>query len=209
MTCAHSSQQWLAPIPAMPSPRQSQCAILHRRMFAASALAFSKIPNSGGPTPGNTFRVCAAPHNYCADLNHRVEPFKLEKLDQALELWWFFFGPVIAGFVVVHPLVARKTLLSPMFLEYLEAAQAEPKVTLESFPASLRGPRPDPRLSPTPTSRCPDSSFGGFHRASHSNTATAITGSATRTINRDTMRFLPVAKSRRLPGPFSSHGPIP
>jgi amidase len=66
------------------------------------------------------------------DLNHRVEPFKLEKLDQAFELWWFFFGPVIADLFRASTR-GQESLLSPMFLAYLEAAEAEPEVTLESF----------------------------------------------------------------------------
>ena len=88
-------------------------------------------PELGRPTPETLSALRRSAQLLC-DLNHRVEPFKLEKLDQALELWWFFFGPVIADLFYASTR-GQETLLSPMFLEYLEAAQAEPKVTLESF----------------------------------------------------------------------------
>ena len=57
---------------------------------------------------------------------------KLEGLDRALELWWFFFGPVI-GDVIRHSTKGQEELLSPMLREYLALTAAEPAVTLESF----------------------------------------------------------------------------
>jgi Asp-tRNA(Asn)/Glu-tRNA(Gln) amidotransferase A subunit family amidase len=56
----------------------------------------------------------------------------LEKLDQALDLWWFFFGPVIAD-LFRQSTSGKESQLSPMFLSYVEATRAEPKVTLDSF----------------------------------------------------------------------------
>jgi len=64
-----------------------------------------------------------------------VEPMKLEGLDRALELWWFFFGPVI-GDVMRHSTKGQEDLLSPMLQEYLAATAAEPGVTLESLMAA-------------------------------------------------------------------------
>jgi Asp-tRNA(Asn)/Glu-tRNA(Gln) amidotransferase A subunit family amidase len=64
-----------------------------------------------------------------------VEPVKLEGLDRALELWWFFFGPVI-GDQIRHSTEGQEELLSPMLREYLALAAAEPAVTLESFMAA-------------------------------------------------------------------------
>jgi len=64
-----------------------------------------------------------------------VEPAKLEGLDRALELWWFFFGPVI-GELIRHGTKGQEELLSPMLREYLGVTAAEPKVTLESFMAA-------------------------------------------------------------------------
>lgn len=88
-------------------------------------------PELGRATPETLSTLRRSAQLLC-DLNHRVEPFKLEKLDQALELWWFFFGPVIAELFRASTR-GQESLLSPMFLAYLEAAHTEPKVTLESF----------------------------------------------------------------------------
>ena len=65
----------------------------------------------------------------------RIEPFALQGLDRALELWWFFFGPVI-GDLIRHSTKGQEELLSPMLREYLAITAAEPAVTLESFMAA-------------------------------------------------------------------------
>jgi len=88
-------------------------------------------PELGRPTPETLSALRRAAQLLC-DLNHRVEPFKLEKLDQALELWWFFFGPVIAD-LFHQSTIGKESELSPMLADYLEVALAEPKVTLEAF----------------------------------------------------------------------------
>ena len=62
----------------------------------------------------------------------RVEPITLQGLDRALELWWFFFGPVI-GDLIRHSAKGQEELLSPMLREYLAITAAEPAATLESF----------------------------------------------------------------------------
>jgi len=62
-------------------------------------------------------------------------PMKLEGLDRALELWWFFFGAVIGG-LIRHSTKGQEDMLSPMLQEYLAATAAEPGVTLESFMAA-------------------------------------------------------------------------
>jgi Asp-tRNA(Asn)/Glu-tRNA(Gln) amidotransferase A subunit family amidase len=88
-------------------------------------------PELGRPTPETLSALRCAAQLLC-DLNYRAEPFKLEKLEQALDLWWFFFGPVIAG-LFRQSTSGKESQLSPMFLAYLQATQAEPSVTLESF----------------------------------------------------------------------------
>src|SRR5579859_6325383 len=62
----------------------------------------------------------------------RVEPFKLHSLDRALDLWWFFFGPVIAELFATQ-LAGKESQLSPIFLDYLEAARAEAPFTMLEF----------------------------------------------------------------------------
>jgi len=61
-----------------------------------------------------------------------VEPFKLHDLDRALDLWWFFFGPVIAELLATQ-LAAKESQLSPTLLDYLEAARAEVPFTMMEF----------------------------------------------------------------------------
>ena len=67
-----------------------------------------------------------------AGLGYRLEPITLKNLDRALDLWWFFFGPVIAE-LIQESTQGQETLLSRMLREYLQVAQAEPAVTLKSF----------------------------------------------------------------------------
>src|SRR6266567_8899519 len=61
-----------------------------------------------------------------------VEPFRLEGLDRALDLWWFFFGPVI-GNLFRHSIAGREDEISPMLREYLSSANSESPITLERF----------------------------------------------------------------------------
>ena len=59
-----------------------------------------------------------------------VEPIHLEGLEQALELWWFFFGPAIAH--LFQPTVAgQEEKLSRIFRDYLEFAEGP--VTLDAL----------------------------------------------------------------------------
>jgi Asp-tRNA(Asn)/Glu-tRNA(Gln) amidotransferase A subunit family amidase len=61
-----------------------------------------------------------------------VELFSLGKLDDALRLWWFFFGNVI-GLELRQSTKGQESLLSPMLREFLEITAAESPVTLETF----------------------------------------------------------------------------
>jgi Asp-tRNA(Asn)/Glu-tRNA(Gln) amidotransferase A subunit family amidase len=88
-------------------------------------------PELGRATPETLSTIRGAAQHLC-ELDYRVEPLTLEKLDQALELWWFFFGPVIAD-LIRHSTQGQESLLSPMLRDYLAIASAEPRVTLESF----------------------------------------------------------------------------
>ena len=58
-----------------------------------------------------------------------VEPVRLEGLEQAIELWWFFFGPAIAH--LFQPSVeGQEQKLSRIFRDYLQYAEAP--VTLDA-----------------------------------------------------------------------------
>src|SRR5439155_20165435 len=61
-----------------------------------------------------------------------VEPFRLDGLDRALDLWWFFFGPVI-GNLFRHSVDGYEDKISPMFREYLAYATSEGPITLQRF----------------------------------------------------------------------------
>jgi amidase len=61
-----------------------------------------------------------------------VEPFRLTGLDRALELWWFFFGPVI-GNLFRHSIAGHEDQISPMLREYLSCATSANPITLDQF----------------------------------------------------------------------------
>jgi Asp-tRNA(Asn)/Glu-tRNA(Gln) amidotransferase A subunit family amidase len=61
-----------------------------------------------------------------------VEPFELNGLDRALELWWFFFGPVIAHLIGAN-IAGKESELSPILLEYLSNATSRDPITLDQF----------------------------------------------------------------------------
>jgi Asp-tRNA(Asn)/Glu-tRNA(Gln) amidotransferase A subunit family amidase len=70
--------------------------------------------------------------SFLADQGFSVEPFPLAGLDRALEIWWFFFGPVVAH--LFGPMVeGHEEQLSPMLREYLSYAAPENPITLDEL----------------------------------------------------------------------------
>lgn len=61
-----------------------------------------------------------------------VAPFELHGLDRALELWWFFFGPVIAHLLNAN-LSGHESQLSPTLREYLSHAASSNPLSLDRF----------------------------------------------------------------------------
>jgi Asp-tRNA(Asn)/Glu-tRNA(Gln) amidotransferase A subunit family amidase len=61
-----------------------------------------------------------------------VEPFRLNGLGRALDLWWFFFGPVI-GNLFQHSISGHEHQISPMLREYLSYATSGNPITLDQF----------------------------------------------------------------------------
>jgi amidase len=114
-----------------------------------------------------------------------VEPFRLEGLDRALDLWWFFFGPVI-GNLIRHSVAGHEDQISPMLREYLAYATSGDPITLDQFTKAcadrdllradiLRQMRDTPvLLSPVSTSPAFRHGRGNYHPG---------------TGYRDTMRF--------------------
>jgi Asp-tRNA(Asn)/Glu-tRNA(Gln) amidotransferase A subunit family amidase len=59
-----------------------------------------------------------------------VEPFRLSGLDRALEIWWFFFGPLVAH--LSGPTIeGHEEEISPILREYLEFAKARTPLSLD------------------------------------------------------------------------------
>jgi Asp-tRNA(Asn)/Glu-tRNA(Gln) amidotransferase A subunit family amidase len=61
-----------------------------------------------------------------------VERFELTGLDRALELWWFFFGPVIAHLLNTS-FAGHETEISPMLKEYLSDATSRDPISVDQF----------------------------------------------------------------------------
>lgn len=61
-----------------------------------------------------------------------VEPFELAGLDRALELWWFFFGAVIAHLLNAS-LAGHESQLSPLMREYLARATSPNPLSIDQF----------------------------------------------------------------------------
>jgi Asp-tRNA(Asn)/Glu-tRNA(Gln) amidotransferase A subunit family amidase len=61
-----------------------------------------------------------------------VERKSLNGLDRAVELWWYFFGPVIAD-LIRKGATGHEEELSPMLREYVELATAETTLTYDGF----------------------------------------------------------------------------
>jgi Asp-tRNA(Asn)/Glu-tRNA(Gln) amidotransferase A subunit family amidase len=61
-----------------------------------------------------------------------VERKRLSGLDCAIELWWYFFGPVIANIIREGDL-GQDEMMSPMLREYVALATAEMKLTYDGF----------------------------------------------------------------------------
>jgi Asp-tRNA(Asn)/Glu-tRNA(Gln) amidotransferase A subunit family amidase len=88
--------------------------------------------SSVGPATSESLAAVAAAGKLLEQSGFRVEPFQFHNLDRAFELWWFFFGPVIAQ-LFEQQIAGKESQLSPIFLDYLEAAQVEAPFTMLEF----------------------------------------------------------------------------
>jgi amidase len=61
-----------------------------------------------------------------------VETKRLRGLDRAIELWWYFFGPVIAD-LIRRGAIGQEQLMSPMLREFLALATGETALTYDGF----------------------------------------------------------------------------
>jgi Asp-tRNA(Asn)/Glu-tRNA(Gln) amidotransferase A subunit family amidase len=85
----------------------------------------------GKATPETTLAVERAASSL-SERGFSVERKRLSGLDCAIELWWYFFGPVI-GNIIRESDVGRDEMMSPMLREYVRLATAEMKLTYDGF----------------------------------------------------------------------------
>lgn len=107
---------------------------IRREQLRGLRIGILENPELGRATPETLLTVRRAAQHLC-DLGYRVEPITLSKLDRALELWWFFFGPVVSH-LIRQSTTGREDLLSPMLREYLAITSSEASFTLDSFMAA-------------------------------------------------------------------------
>jgi Asp-tRNA(Asn)/Glu-tRNA(Gln) amidotransferase A subunit family amidase len=88
-------------------------------------------PALGNATPETRAAVERAAKSL-VEHNLTVEPFQLHELDRALDLWWFFFGPVIAH-LFRQSTAGSEDQLSPMLREYLSEATSKDAISLDQF----------------------------------------------------------------------------
>jgi len=62
----------------------------------------------------------------------KVERKRLSGLDRAIEVWWYFFGPVIAN-IIREGAAGLEKMMSPMLREYVSLATAETALTYDDF----------------------------------------------------------------------------
>ncbi len=162
-------------------------------------------PELGRATPETLSTIRRAAQHLC-DLNYRVEPVTLKQLDRALELWWFFFGPVVAD-LIRHSTKDQESLLSPMLREYLASAVATPPTTLDSF-MNACSERDSLRADLLRQLRdVPNPSLARFDGSCISPRRRQLSFRRCPQLSRY-HALLPVAESRRFPRPFSSLRPF-
>src|SRR5580700_1822671 len=85
----------------------------------------------GTATPDTSAAVRHAA-KWLADQSFTVESIRIDGLDRALELWWFFFGPVI-GHLLRKAVAGKEEKISPALREYLSFATSGDPITLDQF----------------------------------------------------------------------------
>jgi len=110
-----------APVPLEPTADPKTVAGLRVGLLESDALA--------KPTPETEAAVKRAA-SFLRTQGMLVEPFKFYGLDRALEIWWFFFGPLVE--YLFRPTVeGHMDQISPILREYLAYAASEKPVTMD------------------------------------------------------------------------------
>jgi Asp-tRNA(Asn)/Glu-tRNA(Gln) amidotransferase A subunit family amidase len=111
-----------SPVP-LHAPGKNDLRSLHIGILESEAL--------GNATAETTAAVQQAA-KWLADQGFTIEPIRIEGLDRALELWWFFFGHVI-GHLLRQTVADREEKISSVFRDYLSHANLGTPVTLDQF----------------------------------------------------------------------------
>jgi Asp-tRNA(Asn)/Glu-tRNA(Gln) amidotransferase A subunit family amidase len=85
----------------------------------------------GRATPETTVAIERAA-KLLSEQGFKVATKRLNGLERAVQLWWYFFGPVI-GHLIRDGAVGLEESLSPMLREYVALATAEIPMEFESF----------------------------------------------------------------------------
>jgi len=126
----HESDSLSSPIGKTPPPTRNE--------LLTTKIGILEDPDNvlGSPTP-ETIAAIQNAATLLTNAGFPVEPLRLDdELPRALDLWWFFFGPVVAHLFTQSFTPPDAQLLSPQFREYLEAAQSDPAPTLNSLLAA-------------------------------------------------------------------------
>jgi Asp-tRNA(Asn)/Glu-tRNA(Gln) amidotransferase A subunit family amidase len=112
-----------APVPLRDIDGDSQMAGLQIGVLESDAL---------GKASTETQSAVQKASKLLADQGLAIAPMQLSGLDRALDLWWFFFGPVVAR--LFEPAVTgHEDQLSPILREYFSYAAPENPVTLDAL----------------------------------------------------------------------------
>jgi Asp-tRNA(Asn)/Glu-tRNA(Gln) amidotransferase A subunit family amidase len=121
-----------------PDADDALSAAIQARSFGERELAGMRVGILESKALGDVTRETNEAVERAASLlseQFNVEPFPLKGLEQAIELWWFFFGPMIAH--LFEPIVeGREEELSPMFWEYMSVANSKIAPTVDEFMAA-------------------------------------------------------------------------
>src|SRR5208282_893397 len=85
-----------------------------------------------GKTTVETTAAVERAANLLSEQGFVVETKRLTGLDRTIDVWWYFFGPVIAD-QILKGAVGHEEEMSPMLREYVALAMAETTLTYDGF----------------------------------------------------------------------------
>jgi amidase len=88
--------------------------------------------NALGIATAETTATVQQAAKWLGDQGFTLEPIRLDGLDRALELWWFFFGRVI-GHLLQKSVPGNEEKISPVLRDYLSRAISGSPITLDQF----------------------------------------------------------------------------